>query len=278
MCGCREGIDDAAQRGVTRGHTTSQHGSTVLIGALRCGCKEMVELLLDRGASLEAKDRVNAALACTARWDHSGRRGRAGGWDGDGVSARCLGDVVRVALVGKRAVTCGHATLQNGNTALVRAAAGGHTDMVELLLDRGADLEAKNRVSLATVSMMRHGTAAGVASGPGAATARRRRVIVLVSCAGGGGRRRWSVDVGRGLRVRRSAMRREHMSAQFGATALIAAATKGHVEAVKLLLDRGADVEAKNAVKQQKLLVLQNPRCSVAPIASVAAEAEHGGF
>ncbi len=100
-----------------------------------------------------------------------------------------------------RVVTCGHATSQDDDTALVRAAAGGHTDTVELLLDRGADLEAKDHVGAATVCVLRHGTAAGVAGGPGAATARRRRGVVLVSCAGGGGRRRWSVDVGRGSAV-----------------------------------------------------------------------------
>ncbi len=36
---------------------------------------------------------------------------------------------------------------QHGATALAVAASGGHKDTVELLLDRGADLEAKNGVS-----------------------------------------------------------------------------------------------------------------------------------
>ena len=40
----------------------------------------------------------------------------------------------------------GHATSQFGTTVLVQAASCGHVDTVELLLDRGADLEAKSRV------------------------------------------------------------------------------------------------------------------------------------
>ena len=40
-------------------------------------------------------------------------------------------------------------TLQDGSTALVLMATAGRTEMVELLLDRGADLEAKDRVGRA---------------------------------------------------------------------------------------------------------------------------------
>ena len=57
-------------------------------------------------------------------------------------------DVSREAMVRRREVTCGPVASQYGATALVAAARRGHKDMVELLLDRGADLEAKNNVSL----------------------------------------------------------------------------------------------------------------------------------
>ena len=49
------------------------------------------------------------------------------------------------------AVVCGHASSQFGTTALARAAACGHKDIMELLADRGADLEARGRVSTAAV-------------------------------------------------------------------------------------------------------------------------------
>ena len=45
----------------------------------------------------------------------------------------------------------GHATSQFGTSVLVQAASSGHVDTVELLLDRGADLEAKHEVSAAAV-------------------------------------------------------------------------------------------------------------------------------
>ena len=50
--------------------------------------------------------------------------------------------------------TCGHAASQYGGTALVLAASGGHKDVVELLLDRGADLEAKNTVKFAEAALL----------------------------------------------------------------------------------------------------------------------------
>ena len=46
---------------------------------------------------------------------------------------------------------CGFAISQYGEALIILAAQRGHRDMVELLLDRGADLEAKDNVSAATV-------------------------------------------------------------------------------------------------------------------------------
>ena len=52
-------------------------------------------------------------------------------------------------MVQRVTVICGPVVSQGGATALVLAASGGHNVMVELLLDRGANLEAKDRVSAA---------------------------------------------------------------------------------------------------------------------------------
>ncbi len=60
-------------------------------------------------------------------------------------------DVNRGAMVRRGAVTCGPAASQHGATGLVAAASDGHKATVELLLDRGADLEAKGYVSVAAV-------------------------------------------------------------------------------------------------------------------------------
>ncbi len=46
------------------------------------------------------------------------------------------------------AATCGPEILQSGATALCQAASGGHKDAVALLVERGADVEAKDEVNL----------------------------------------------------------------------------------------------------------------------------------
>ena len=94
------------------------------------------------------------------------------------------------------AVTCEPAMPQNGATALARAAFCGHADTVELLVDRGADLEAKSRVSAAAVCCCATGRAGRQGGAKGAAMALMRRALVFLSraCvwggAGGGGVRR----------------------------------------------------------------------------------------
>ena len=71
-------------------------------------------------------------------------------------------------MVRRGAVTCGPATSQYGSMALVSAARYGHKDMVELLLDRGANLEAKDRVSAAAVWLLRNGPRRASRAGGGA--------------------------------------------------------------------------------------------------------------
>ncbi len=66
------------------------------------------------------------------------------------------------------AVTCGLAASQDGSTALHGAVRGGHKDTVELLLDRGANLEAKDRVSAAAVCLLRNGLRRASRAGGGA--------------------------------------------------------------------------------------------------------------
>ena len=92
--------------------------------------------------------------------------------------------VGRGAMVRRVALTCGPAWSQHGATALVEAAFGGHTDTVELMLDRGADLEAENWVRAAAVCDAARRAAPG---GREVAMAMMRRGVVLVWWAGVGG-------------------------------------------------------------------------------------------
>ncbi len=61
---------------VTRGHVASQYGATALVWAASGGYKDTVELLLDRGADLEAKDSVSAAAMCGGATGRARRHGR----------------------------------------------------------------------------------------------------------------------------------------------------------------------------------------------------------
>ena len=87
-------------------------------------------------------------------------------------------------MVRRGAGTCGPATSQNGSTALHEAAERGYKDTVELLLDRGADLEAKDEVIEATVWLLCDGPRRASRAGEGVAMALRRRHAVLLSRSG----------------------------------------------------------------------------------------------
>ncbi|CAE7271299.1 unnamed protein product, partial [Symbiodinium sp. KB8] len=202
----------------------------------------MVELLLDRGADLEAKDNVSAAT--------------------------------------------------DAATALFRAVAFGHRATVKLLVDRGADLEAKDCVSAGTVCAARRIAECGL-DGPGREAAlggmsgqEQRECGDGVCCAANGGvrdqpardrdgdelsehpapvagrrvRRRGCRDFWRAAWVRRGEVWRGHSTLQFGATSLDRAALRGHKETVELLLDRGADPEAKDHVSAVSLPAAQRVR------------------
>ncbi len=88
--------------------------------------------------------------------------------------------VVRGWTLRRMEVVRAHAFLQNGKTVLIVATVSGNRVMVELLLDRGADMEANDSVSAAMVcASLRDGTAPGVSGGPGVVTVMRGQGVVL---------------------------------------------------------------------------------------------------
>ncbi len=64
MCVSREWLDVARHREVPCEHASSQDGATALVWAAARGHKDIIELLLDRGADLEAQDSVSAVMVC----------------------------------------------------------------------------------------------------------------------------------------------------------------------------------------------------------------------
>jgi ankyrin repeat protein len=113
----------------TEREATQTTGETAVIVATLNRHVKCLALLLDRGASTEAKDGGRTALLWAAEmWPLRGRKD--------------IVEVVRVLLVN------GGADIEAkdnsiGRTALLWAATKGHTETVELLLDRGAAEDAK---------------------------------------------------------------------------------------------------------------------------------------
>ena len=79
--------------------------------------------------------------------------------------------------------------------------------------------------------------------------ASRRQGAVLVSLASVGGHA--SGAVWKAVTGRRCAVRCERAFSQYGDTALVAAARRGHKETVELLVHCGADVQAKGRVSAE---------------------------
>jgi ankyrin repeat protein len=103
---------------------SDESGRTALIDAASRGQAEAVRILLDAGADVEAKTKIekNTALLLAADQGHV--------------------KIVQM-LIGNRSNV--NVRDGNGKTALIIAAARGHTDIVQLLLDKGADVNAKDQ-------------------------------------------------------------------------------------------------------------------------------------
>jgi ankyrin repeat protein len=97
-------------------------GYTALIKAAREGKKTVVELLLDKGAQVDGRDKYN--------WSPL-------------ITAASTGRTEVVALLLEKGAEMG-ATAQEGWTALMWAARFEHPDTVRFLLEKGADLNAVN--------------------------------------------------------------------------------------------------------------------------------------
>jgi ankyrin repeat protein len=101
-----------------------ESGRTALIDAASRGQAEAVRMLLDAGADVEAKTKIEKKTALLLAADQGHVK------------------IVQM-LIGNRSNV--NARDGNGKTALIIAAARGHTDIVQLLLEKGADVIAKDQ-------------------------------------------------------------------------------------------------------------------------------------
>ncbi|KAI3434440.1 hypothetical protein D9Q98_002517 [Chlorella vulgaris] len=206
--------------------TADGHGGTALLDAAANGQVEVVRLLLDRGADLEAVDSdgdtalavaaahghvevVRLLLKNSANLDAPGRNGYT-----PLIGAALAGHLEVVQVLLKSSADL-EATDNDGDTALTVAAGKGHLDVVQLLLDHDADLDVHDN----------DGNTALI----GAAVKGHLEMVRLL------------LEGGANLEP----------SDDDGDTALDLAAGKGHMEVVRLLLDHGADLNVLDDVDMQ---------------------------
>jgi ankyrin repeat protein len=101
-------------------HKKDYMGDTALMAAADNGCTEVAELLLERGAVLEEKSKAErTALSCAAE----------------------KGKTDTAAFLIKKGADI-ETKSKHGKTPLMWAAQGGHVDTLKLLLEQGANIEA----------------------------------------------------------------------------------------------------------------------------------------
>ena len=140
------------------------------------------------------------------------QQGKAKKIDIDLIDAAKMGDLARVNALLKQGANV-HAQTIGGFTALMHAAAGGHPEMVKVLLDRGADTEARGNYYKGETALMM--------------AARRGHTEVV------------DLLIDNGAKV-------DTASKHSGSTPLMLAAYDGHLDTVKKLLDEDATVDARD--------------------------------
>ena len=197
----------------------SGHGFALIHALARHGCELAIQLLLQKGADIEAECEFGTALTIAS---YHGKEGT-------------------VKLLLERNVNV-NAKDKRGKTPLIVATLAGHIDIVELLLDKGADANAKyiggTALMDATVSERDEIVALLLEKGADTEAENKYGVTPLSAAAKNGYRRiaRLLLDNDANIEARD----------KNGNTPLMFAARNEQLLVLELLLSRGANVEARN--------------------------------
>ena len=242
-------------------------GMTALHKAVSVKHADVVQVLIDAGADIEKKDsrgRTPLLLACLEGCldtvkvlVQAGAELRVTDTNGDTclIAASSEGHTETVRyLVGLGQVDADQVGAPDADTALHEAVGGNHADVVQVLIDAGADIEKKDSEGrtplllaceegyLDTVKVLvRAGADLRVTDSNG------DTCLIAASSEGHTETVRYLVDLGQ--------VDADQVGGQYSTTALHKAVGGDHVDVVQVLIDAGADIEKKDASWYSPLLL-----------------------
>uniref|UniRef100_T1IU24 Uncharacterized protein n=1 Tax=Strigamia maritima TaxID=126957 RepID=T1IU24_STRMM len=272
---CAGGHDDLVQLLLSRGSNLEHRdkkGFTPLILAATAGHAKAVEILLNHGADIEAQSErtkdTPLSLACSGgRYEvveillaRNANKEHRNVSDYTPLSLAASGGYVNVIklLLNFGAEINSRTNSKLGISPLMLAAMNGHTAAVKLLLDNGGDINAQietNRNTALTLACFqgRHEVVSLLVDRKANVEHRAKTGLTPLMEAASGG----YVDVGRVLLDKGADVNAPPVPSSRD-TALTIAADKGHYRFVELLLSRGAQVDVKNKKGNSPLWLAAN--------------------